>query len=73
MKTNLSHPLVMYANGLAKAELRSMSSEYAGCVVHLNARISLINGYPQIVGYALSDWSSEATVATFVDGNRTDL
>lgn len=61
---------VAYINACEGARLKSLEADYRGCGVHLNVRIGLKDGYPQITGYYTSDWTDDSTVATFVNGEQ---
>lgn len=50
------------------AHNRSLRADYKGCSVHICCNIALVDGWPTITGFALSDWHDTSTVATYVDG-----
>lgn len=65
---NASEHRTLYEGALMCAAERSLSADYKGCSVHVNAIIGREAGLPAIIGYALSDWYSDTTVATYVNG-----
>lgn len=53
-----------------QARQRTLTTEYKGCSLHVNAILAVVNSVPTITGFTLSDWHGPETVATFVDGEN---
>jgi hypothetical protein len=60
----------MYAASVVQAQQRTLTEEYKGCTVHVNALVQLRDGVPQIVGFSVSDWSGDNTVGSYCNGHE---
>lgn len=59
----------LFDEACKKAKARSLTFDYKGCVVHVNAAVQLVDGEPRIVAYSVTDWyAGDSTVRTYVDG-----
>jgi hypothetical protein len=70
----LHHTGLSYEEVIIKAKARSLTPDYQGCVVHINAGVTQ-RGYNHLqpqefnVSFFLSDWFAEGqTIATVVNG-----
>jgi hypothetical protein len=57
-----------FKQACARAVSLSLTPDYRGCGVHVNATVRVSNGEPCITGYTLSDWTDGTTVATYLNG-----
>jgi hypothetical protein len=55
-----------------QAEAMSLTDEYRGCIVHVNAQVRMHDGEPIIASYTLDDWADGCTVASYVNGQMRD-
>jgi hypothetical protein len=61
-----------YDNILAKAKEKSLTEEYKGCAIHINAWV-MRSGSGFTVAFGMGDWYvSESTVCTIIDGKEKD-
>lgn len=54
----------------AACKQASEESKREECTKHVNARITLRDGVPTIIGYALSDWYDGSTVKSYTNGKE---
>lgn len=50
------------------AAQKTLTPEYSGCSLHVCAVVEMVRGAPLVVRYKLSDWTDDATVRTYVNG-----